>query len=286
MFFYLEPREAIINDINEKLIKFYMGVRDDFPRLREELNEMEKLYTTNRCEFDALKRLHPDDRVEDKNEAMYYHLRAQFNGTEKKCYSDAALYFYINKTAYSGMIRYNANGEFNVPFGRYPNLNTKMLTCSHSRLLNRAQVYNLDYSRIFDMCNEDDFIFLDPPYDCTFSDYGNEAYKDGFNDDEHRRLAQDFRNLPCKAMMVIGRTPLIEELYGDMIVEEYDKSYAVNIRNRFKSAAKHVIVANYRKDWDNIGTFEPEDGKYYIPETAQLRCFEPGPEEEQYAKDK
>ncbi|MGB4578062.1 MAG: DNA adenine methylase, partial [Paludibacter sp.] len=41
--------------------------------------------------------------------------------TEKE-YSDALIYFFINKTAYSGMIRYNAKGEFNVPYGRYSNL--------------------------------------------------------------------------------------------------------------------------------------------------------------------
>ena len=75
-------------------------------------------------------------------------------------------------------------------------------------------------------------------------------------------------------MMVIGRTPLIEELYGKDIVDEYDKNYAVNIRNRFKSGAKHVIVMNYRKDWDNIEVFEPEKGVYEAPEVAQLRLFE------------
>ena len=93
LFFYLEPREAIINDINEKLIKFYLGVRDYYPRLREELDEIEGLYAQYRNEFDLLKAKHPDARVEDKNEEMYYHLRAQFNGSEKQYYSDAALYY-------------------------------------------------------------------------------------------------------------------------------------------------------------------------------------------------
>ncbi len=45
--------------------------------------------------------------------------------------------------------------------------------------------------------------------------------------------------------MVVGRTPLTEKLYGKNIVDEYVKSYAVNIRNRFKSVATHIIVTNY-----------------------------------------
>ena len=244
LFFHMEPRTAIIGDINEKLMQFYRGVRDEYPLLRSELDKMEQLYSAQRSAFAALKLKHPLERVEDKNEDLYYQLRDQFNGVKEKHYSDAALYYYINKTSYSGMIRYNSSGEFNVPYGRYPHLNTACVTLEHSRLLRRADIYSGDYEEIFGMCRADDFVFLDPPYDCTFSDYGNKEYKDGFTEEEHRRLAEAFYALPCKALLVIGKTPLIEELYGDSIVDEYGKSYAVNIRNRFKSCAQHIIVAN------------------------------------------
>ena len=66
------------------------------------------------------------------------------------------------------------------------------------------------------------------------------------NEDDHRRLAEDFANLPCKALMVIGKTDLTVQLYKGYIVDEYEKNYAVNIRNRFKATAKHIVVANYR----------------------------------------
>ncbi len=274
LFFHLEPRQAIINDINSKLMGFYRGVRDDYANLRKELDEIEMRYATNRRKFDELKALRPGERVEDENEGLYYRLRDMFNGTAEKKYSDALLYYYINKTAYSGMIRYNARGEFNVPFGRYRHLNTHSVTFSHSKLLQRAELFNTDYSDIFDMCREDDFVFLDPPYDCVFSDYGNEEYKDGFNEDSHRQLARDFANLPCKALMVIGCTPMTEELYRGYIVDEYEKNYAVNIRNRFKSAAKHIVVANYKKGWDDAYAYSTARAVYHEPETAQLRLFE------------
>ncbi|MCC8117573.1 MAG: Dam family site-specific DNA-(adenine-N6)-methyltransferase [Bacteroidales bacterium] len=270
VFFYLEPRQAIINDINTKLMNFYLGVRDNYKDLRQELNQIENLYAANRRDFDFLKKLYPNERVEDKNEALYYELRDMFNDLKPKKYSDALLYFFINKTAYSGMIRYNAKGEYNVPFGRYQHLNTQGITKSHHLLLNRTEIYNTDYSHIFDMCDVDDFVFLDPPYDCIFSDYGNEEYKDGFGEAEHRRLAQDFANLPCKAMMVIGRTPLIEELYAGYIVDEYEKKYAVNIRNRFKAGATHLVISNYRKTWDI-----PQHYDHEWAEHAQLALFEP-----------
>lgn len=246
LYFHLEPHRAIINDINSKLIEFYRGVQQNYPALRKELDEVEKIYHSNRMEFEELKALTPNERVKDKNEAFYYSMRDMFNGLSDKAYSDALLYFFINKTAYSGMIRYNAKGEFNVPFGRYQNINTSLVTEAHSNLLSSAEIYNLDYSEIFNMANDDDFIFLDPPYDCVFSDYGNEEYKDGFNDECHIKLAQDIRNLNCRVLLVIGRTPLTERLYGDMIIDEYAKTYSVNIRNRFKSSASHILVANYQ----------------------------------------
>jgi DNA adenine methylase len=245
LFFHLAPKKAIINDINSKLMSFYLGVKNNFETLKDELSEIEKLYSINRRKFEELKSKTPDKRVDDENEPLYYQIRDMFNDLTDKKYSDALLYFFINKTAYSGMIRYNAKGEFNVPYGRYANLNTTLVTKAHNKLLTNTEIFNLDYSEIFKMVKEDDFMFLDPPYDCVFSDYGNVEHKDGFNENSHIALANHYKQLKCKALMVIGRTPLTEKLYGDMIVDEYGKSYAVNIRNRFKSEASHILISNY-----------------------------------------
>lgn len=257
LYFHLEPKRAIINDINTKLISFYQGVKNNYPVLRSELDLIEKIYETNRQQFDILKQQSPQERVEDKNEELYYQIRDMFNQLVEKKYSDALLYFFINKTAYSGMIRYNSKGEFNVPFGRYAHLNTSLITKKHSDLLATAEICNDDYKAVFEKTRSDDFIFLDPPYDCVFSDYGNEKYKNGFNDDCHIALAEDFKNLHCKALLVIGRTPLTEKLYGQMIVDEYVKSYAVNIRNRFKAAATHILVSNYPTQHQTLFSLPP-----------------------------
>ena len=248
VYFYLEPESAVINDINMNVINFYKDVQKHYPKMRKQLDQLQALYEANQADYKELKSRTPEERVENRNEALYYRIRDMFNGKIPKEYLESVIYYFINKTAYSGMIRYNTSGEYNVPFGRYANFNTNIITKEHSELLKKADILCGDYTDAFNMATSRDFMFLDPPYDCIFNDYGNLELEDGFNEDEHRRLAEDYKNLSCKALMVIGRTPLTEELYGKYIRDEYFKSYAVNIRNRFKSDSKHIVVMNYKED--------------------------------------
>ena len=245
LYFYLEPENAIVNDINVPLINFYNEVKHNYPTIRQELDALDQIYKANRILFQNNKLLHPEQRVYDPNEELYYRIRDMFNGKIDSAFSFGTLYYFINKTAYSGMIRYNSNGEFNVPYGRYVNFNTNLLTIDHHNLLARTQITNGSYINSFENANNNDFIFLDPPYDTTFSSYGNEILTGDFGEEHHRQLAQDFRNLQCPAMMVIGDTPLINELYHDLIHNTYAKKYSVNIRNRFQSSADHLIITNY-----------------------------------------
>lgn len=247
VYFYLEPEQAIINDINPKLMGFYKDVKNNFPRLQSELGTLQQEYEYNQRQFEINRNAEQNEtiRVENLNERLYYRMRDMYNGVVTSPYLYGTLYYFINKTAYSGMIRYNRNGEYNVPFGRYVNFNTAILTKEHNQLLQGSQILNTDYANVFNMAEDNDFMFLDPPYDCIFNDYGNLNMQDGFNELEHRRLAENFRNLNCRALMIIGKTPLTEELYGNYIRFEYKKNYSVNIRNRFNSEAMHIVVTNY-----------------------------------------
>ena len=115
VYFYLEPETAIINDVNERLMRFYRQLRDNYPEMRIQLDELQRLYEANQAAFKKLKAQKPDERVPNENEELYYRMRELFNHPDGS-YLDGVVYFFINKTAYSGMIRYNSNGEYNVPF--------------------------------------------------------------------------------------------------------------------------------------------------------------------------
>lgn len=244
LFFHLEPANAIVGDINSRLMTFYDQLRNQYPEMRRQLDALQDMYDRNQTHYQALKDQMPDQKVENRNEELFYKMRSLYNHPTNE-YLEGVLYFFINKTAYSGMLRYNRNGEYNVPFGRYKNFNTKLITPEHSRLLQQATVLCTDYQAVFNQATVVDFMFIDPPYDCIFNEYGNLGTTDGFDEAAHRRLAADFANLHCQALMVIGKTPLTEGLYRRYICGEYEKRYAVNIRNRFRSEARHLIIKNY-----------------------------------------
>lgn len=233
LFFRLEPRHAILGDLNGRLISFYRELRDGYPRLRAQLDALV-------WEYDARCGVKGSER--DDAEKLYYELRRLYN-ERRGSWTDGALFFFLNRTAYSGMTRCNADGDFNVPFGRYPKLRTETVTAQHAELLGRAVLFEGDYTQLLTRAGRDDFVFLDPPYDRTFDNYGNAA--SGFTERDHRQLAAYFKRLPCRALMVIGKTPLTQSLYGKYIMEEYGKSYSVNVKTRAGARGTHLVVANY-----------------------------------------
>lgn len=229
MFWDLELTGSIINDFNHNLIRFYQDVRDNFTVIKSELDKISDIYSANDV---------------DKNKELYYSIRSLFNKKSSQ-YCFATMYYFLNKTSFSGMTRFNSKGEFNIPFGWYSKFNTASLTLEHSKLLCKTKICNSDYSDIFKTVSTDDFMFLDPPYDCRFTDYGNKEMSNGFEHEQHEKLADDFKHCNCQALMIIGKTPFIEKLYKGYIIDEYDKQYSINIKNRFLNDAKHLVISNY-----------------------------------------
>ena len=70
-------------------------------------------------------------------------------------------------------------------------------------------------------------MFLDPPYDSTFTDYGYCK----FGKEEHIKLAECFTRTKIRCLMIIGETPFITDLYKDFIVAKYPKKYRFRLYN-------------------------------------------------------
>jgi DNA adenine methylase len=221
VYFYLNPIKAVINDIHTELIDFYQIIGN---------GESEKIY-----EF---MENNPND------ELTYYKIRDNMNINDKL--DSAKRFYYQRKTCFRGMLRYNSNGKFNIPFGRYKTINYNDLkNKDYEILLNRTEILNKDFNYIFENYNnENNFMFLDPPYDSEFTDSGYCK----FGKKEHEQLAYLFKNTKIKCLMIIGKTKFIEDLYKDYIIDEYDKKYKFKLYdNRIGNEinVKHLIIKNF-----------------------------------------
>lgn len=189
--------------------------------------------------------------------AYYSYLRDIYNNAEEYINlgekRKVALYLFIREYCYSSMFRFNAKGGFNVPYGgvSYNNktLETKLNYYKSKELNNLLRRTSFSHNDFYDFVksieiSKDDFMFLDPPYDTTFSEYDQNS----FGIEDQKRLANYLINeCPCRFMLVIKETEFIRSLYdnrGLKIIEE-DKSYFVSFKNRNKKNVKHLIIMNY-----------------------------------------
>ena len=194
--------------------------------------------------------------------AFYMHFRYLYNNASELKNSKAfriAIYFYIREFCYSSMFRYNAKGDFNVPYGGI-SYNRKYLTkkieyFTDASLVDHLSHTTLSCSDFYDFLMEHtprqkDFMFLDPPYDTEFSTYAKNAFGKG----DQERLAEYLKQeCECYFMLIIKNTEFILGLYEnstdkfgrEIKIARFDKKYFVSFQNRNNKEAEHLIITNY-----------------------------------------
>lgn len=151
------------------------------------------------------------------------------------------------------MFRYNDHGEFNVPYGgigyntknRVRNFNITVRT-AYLNVSIIPQYPTMILNSFLGMSNpqENDFIFLDPPYDSEFSTYAQNE----FTRKDQQRLA-DYMLKECRSkwMLVIKNTDFIYSLYNHegINIRFFDKKYLVSFMNRNDKKVTHLLITNY-----------------------------------------
>ena len=184
---------------------------------------------------------------------LYIHFRYLYNNAKSLKLDDkfsSALFYFIREYCYSSMFRYNSNGEFNVPYGgmsynkKY--LSTKLNYIKNDKIISKLEntdIFSLDFEEFFTKTSpsKNDFIFLDPPYDTTFSTYSNNV----FSNEDHIRLSNFCKKTKSNFMLVIKNTEFIYNLYKDFNIISFDKKYAVSFKNRNDKDVKHLLITNY-----------------------------------------
>ncbi len=179
----LRPDRALLNDINPHLINFY----------------------------DWLKRgLSLDIHLEHDSRVFYAH-RARFNALLKDgeigSREAASLFYYLNRTGYNGLCRFNSRGEFNVPFGKYKRVRYVDNFSAYAGVLSSWTFSVGDFQRL--PLDATDFIYADPPFDVEFRRYA----KEGFEWEDQERTAAWLAAHPGPVVLVNQATRRICALY-------------------------------------------------------------------------
>lgn len=142
----------------------------------------------------------------DKATEYYNMVRRTYNESNESDILRPYLLFFLTRTCFNGLIRYNSNGEFNTSFhiNRYGMEPYKMakIICEWSNLLNKYDVkfVNTSYEYILPLVEQNDFIYLDPPY----ANSSSKMYQHDIFD--NHKMFDMLRECPCKyALSYDGR---------------------------------------------------------------------------------
>ena len=232
--FALQPKRALINDINASLIHTYKTIASEPQQFIFQVKEL-------------------DNRIAEGGKEYYYFIRDLYNSKLMREEFDlelAALFVFLNKHCFNGLYRVNAKGLFNVPYNNSKKSSIdEEVILEVSEYLKDLTICLGDFEDACKDAKEGDFIFLDSPY-APLNPSSFESYtKEGFDMDSHIRLSMLFDDLTkrgCFCMLTNHNTEFINDLYGN---KGY-KMDVVSVKRMINSDAskrigEEIIICNY-----------------------------------------
>lgn len=166
-----EVKDAVLADVNPKLMEVHRVVRDDVEGLLKAIAELPQ---------------------EDWRE-RYYDVRDAYNEGPWEGTEHAARFVWLNRAGFNGLYRENRKGKFNVPCGSYKRLSIP--TDEHFRavsaLYQGVEMVVSDFEPLMERAGKGDQVYCDPPYVPLSATASFTAYsKEPFGPAEQERLAQ------------------------------------------------------------------------------------------------
>jgi DNA adenine methylase len=227
VFFYLNPTNATLTDINAELVNAYRCVKDN-------VEELIKLLDIHQLK-------HSRD--------YYYDVRRFAYATDLE---KAARLIYLNKTCFNGLYRENSQGEFNVPIGKYknPKICNPVLLRAVSVTLQNAQIEVRPFEDILNYARSgNDFVYFDPPYHPLSSTSNFTAYSRYlFSQNDQIRLKEVFAELAkrgVKVMLSNSDCEFIRELYSEFNIYSILASRLINSKATNRGKISEVLITSY-----------------------------------------
>jgi DNA adenine methylase len=226
LFFELRPAAATLTDVNERLIRTYLGVRDDVERVIELLRSYER-------EHEA---------------AFFYRLRDMDIDAETNA-QVAAWFIYLNKVGFNGLYRVNRQNRFNVPFGRHknPTICDEATLRACSAALAGATIEKADFEAAVAGAAPGDVVYFDPPYvplsvTSSFTSYTSSGF-DSRAQIRLRDLALDLKRRGVHVLLSNSSAEFVRELYNDgFTIAEVSATRLVNSKATGRGAITELVI--------------------------------------------
>lgn len=198
------------------------------------------------------------------NKESFLRLRADFNEKKKKGNYDYYYYvmlYVIIVYAFNNQIRFNSNGEFNLPVGKR-DFNKKMQQ-KLSDFIDKIKEQNCKFTcldfREFDIdtLGNNDFVYVDPPYLITCATYNEQG---GWSETDEKDLLRFLDSLNEKELRFALSNVLRSKGKENTILIEWldknkDKYRAINLNYSYSNSnyqtkdktsnSEEVLIVNY-----------------------------------------
>lgn len=236
--------KAIINDINEVLMKTYRQIKYDPRGIVAELKFLIE-------EYNNLK-------TGQAKEDFYYRTRDLYNKIVHEDEQHIVLFLFLNKTCFNGLYRENKSGDFNVPFGRreYIRFNEQNFFDVHEAL-QKVDIFCGQFDNVFqEFDNDRYFVYIDPPYRpvgknmTMFTQYDKTGFTD-FDQSRLKDLCDLFGRKGCKIMISNSDScnddgnSYFEDLYNGYSIDRVQVIRNINPYSARERHSKEIIITNY-----------------------------------------
>lgn len=232
--FNIIPRNAIFADSNPHLINFYNAISS---------GEINGLIVRNFLE-------HHGKKLSNSGKDYYYEVRERFNKTH-----EPLDFLFLNRCCFNGMIRFNRNGEFNVPFGHKPQRFSKAYITKIVNQVNYVYVMSRhsnwsficqDFKETLKNLSEEDFVYCDPPYVGRHVDYF-----DSWDEENEQYLFESLNQSSCRFILSTWHSNqyreniFLKDLWSKFHVLTKEHFYYVGAKEENRKPMLEALVMNF-----------------------------------------
>ena len=232
--FNIEPECAVFADTNPHIIAFYNQIKDG-------------TITHNSARFFLESE---GKKLEAGGADYYYTVRERFNREH-----DPMDFLFLNRSCFNGMIRFNKNYDYNVPYGHKPQRFSKAYVTKivnqieHVEILLRTHSWSFicqSFEKTIPMAQSNDFIYCDPPYIGRHVDY-----YDSWDEDSENRLHDVLVNTEANYMLSTWHhndyrtNDYIGTIWKDCFVLTKEHFYYVGAKEENRNTVVEALLTNY-----------------------------------------